>query len=69
MIGLLPRSAAPRLETKARPAALKAVGDDGSFEGYAALFGRVDLGRDLILPGAFSRSLAERGTAGVRMLF
>lgn len=62
-------SLAPRLETKARPGAFKAVSEDGSFAGYAALFGRVDLGRDLILPGAFARSLAERGPGGVRMLF
>ncbi|MBS7542010.1 HK97 family phage prohead protease [Ancylobacter oerskovii] len=56
-------------EVKARPAALAQIEADGSFEGYAALFGRVDLGRDLILHGAFSRSLAERGAGGVRMLF
>lgn len=60
--------AAPPLELK-RSALPAAVAPDGSFEGYAALFGRVDLGRDLILPGAFSRSLAERGAGGVRMLF
>jgi HK97 family phage prohead protease len=28
--------------------------------GYAALFDRVDAARDIILPGAFARSLAER---------
>ncbi|CAA0088121.1 Uncharacterised protein [Starkeya nomas] len=60
--------AAP-IQTKAQPGALARIEPDGSFEGYAALFGRVDLGRDLILPGAFSRSLAERGAPGVRMLF
>ena len=64
---------APPLQTKAKTApfagALANIAPDGSFEGYAALFGRVDLGRDLILPGAFARSLAERGAGGVRMLF
>ncbi len=30
------------------------------FAGYAALFGRRDAGRDLIRPGAFARTLAER---------
>ncbi|WP_425532005.1 HK97 family phage prohead protease [Ancylobacter koreensis] len=60
---------APPLQTKAQAGALASVAPDGSFEGYAALFGRVDLGRDLILPGAFARSLAERGAGGVRMLF
>ncbi|QIB35091.1 HK97 family phage prohead protease [Ancylobacter pratisalsi] len=60
---------APAIETKAQSGALAAIEPDGSFEGYAALFGRVDLGRDLILPGAFTRSLGERGVSGVRMLF
>lgn len=37
----------------ARPQALR-------FAGYAALFGKRDSGRDLIRPGAFARTLAER---------
>ncbi|MBB3769801.1 hypothetical protein FHS55_000387 [Angulomicrobium tetraedrale] len=72
MIGsarLAGEGALPPLQTKALAGRLAQVEPDGSFEGYAALFGRVDLGRDLILPGAFARSLAERGTSGVRMLF
>lgn len=64
----LPGRPAP-LQTKAQGGALANVAPDGSFEGYAAVFGRVDLGRDLILPGAFARSLAERGAGGVRLLF
>ncbi|MCK0196354.1 HK97 family phage prohead protease [Ancylobacter sp. 6x-1] len=63
------RSATLRLERKARGSALGPLAEDGTFEGYAALFNRIDLGRDLILPGAFSRSLAARGAGGVRMLF
>lgn len=59
----------PPRETKAQPGALARIAPDGRFEGYAALFGRVDLGRDLILPGAFAHSLAERGAGGVRLLF
>ncbi len=31
----------------------KAIGDTGSFEGYAAMFGNVDLGGDIIERGAF----------------
>lgn len=69
MMGLLQREASGRIETKVQPSALRGIQPDGSFEGYAALFGRVDLGRDLILPGAFARSLGERGSSGVRMLF
>ena len=30
------------------------------FAGYAAIFNRIDGGRDTILPGAFRRTLAER---------
>jgi len=30
------------------------------FAGYAALFGIVDAARDIILPGAFARTLADR---------
>jgi HK97 family phage prohead protease len=41
----------------------------GIFEGYASLFSREDLARDVIEPGAFRQSLAERGADGVRMLF
>lgn len=48
---------------------LKSVADDGTFEGYASLFGREDLGRDIVMAGAFKDSLARRGVRGVRMLF
>lgn len=48
---------------------LKSVDVDGVFEGYASLFGREDLGRDVVLAGAFRDSLARRDAAGVRMLF
>ena len=42
---------------------------DGHFSGYASLFGVPDLGRDVVVPGAFAASLARRGAAGVRLLF
>ncbi len=42
---------------------------DGHFTGYASVFGVPDLGRDVVLPGAFAASLARRGPQGVRMLF
>ena len=45
------------------------VESDGSFSGYASLFGRVDLGRDIVERGAFARSLSRRGASGIRMLF
>jgi len=49
--------------------ALDNVASDGSFAGYASLFDRVDLGRDVVARGAFAKSLKARGPAGIRMLF
>jgi len=49
--------------------ALEDVSGDGHFSGYASLFGAIDLGRDVIEPGAFTASLKRRGAADVRMLF
>lgn len=45
------------------------LGGDGTFSGYASLFGEVDLGKDVIERGAFQASLVERGHGGVRMLY
>jgi uncharacterized protein len=42
---------------------------DGTFEGYASIFNRRDMGADVVLPGAFRNSLATRGAGGIRMLF
>jgi uncharacterized protein len=42
---------------------------DGTFEGYASIFNRRDMGSDVVLPGAFRNSLASRGAGGIRMLF
>jgi len=42
---------------------------DGHFTGYASVFGVPDLGRDVVVPGAFAASLARQGPAGVRLLF
>ncbi|OZY52529.1 HK97 family phage prohead protease [Pseudomonas lundensis] len=42
------------------PFELKSVDDAGNFEGYAAVFNNVDLGDDVILPGAFTRVKTTR---------
>lgn len=59
----------PALRSRAFSFDCKSVDAGGVFTGYAARFNTVDLGRDLILPGAFAESVARRGAAGVRMLF
>lgn len=47
---------------------LKEIGEDGTFEGYAATFGNVDLGGDVIERGAFKGTLEARGARQVKML-
>lgn len=44
------------------------VDADGAFCGYASLFGRIDLGGDVVEAGAFARSLRRRGLPGVGLL-
>ena len=56
-------------ERKAARFEAKAVKPDGSFEGYASLFGAEDLGRDVVMPGAFRKSLLKRGARGVKLLY
>ncbi|WP_150288094.1 HK97 family phage prohead protease [Rhabdaerophilum calidifontis] len=41
----------------------------GEFEGYASVFGVMDLGRDVVLPGAFRATLERRGARGVKLLW
>lgn len=56
-------------ERKFLPEPLNAVDADGVFEGYASLFGAADLGKDVVMPGAFSDSLRRRGVRDVRLLW
>ena len=62
-------AASTALEAKFTALDLKAIADDGLFEGYASLFNREDMGGDLVLPGAFRDSLARRGPSGIKLLF
>jgi HK97 family phage prohead protease len=39
---------------------LKAIKDDGTFEGLAAVYGNEDLGGDIIEPGAFTKTIKEK---------
>ncbi len=58
-----------RVETKrASPVVMRST-LAGVIEGYACLFGVADSGGDIVQPGAFARSLAQRGAAGVKMLW
>jgi HK97 family phage prohead protease len=58
-----------RREMKRAPVAIGSVNDAGVFEGYASVFDIVDLGRDVVLPGAFRETLKRRGASQVKMLW
>lgn len=40
---------------------IKEIGEQGVFTGMAAVYGNVDLGKDKIIPGAFTKTLADKG--------
>lgn len=42
------------------PFEIKAVDEAGNFEGYASVFNNIDLGDDIILPGAFTKVKTTR---------
>ncbi|HQS18786.1 HK97 family phage prohead protease [Reyranella sp.] len=47
---------------------VKAVTAEGEFEGYASIFGNEDYGRDIMVAGAFTKSLARRPAGKVKLL-
>lgn len=47
-----------KMKYMARPFEVKAIGDDGTFEGYGSVFHVEDSYRDVVAPGAFTKSLA-----------
>ena len=54
---------------------LKAYHDDeddeakGMFSGYASIFGNKDLGNDVVVQGAFQKSIRAKGARKIKMLF
>jgi uncharacterized protein len=56
-------------EVKFAGAPLAKVSINGTFEGYASLFGVVDLGRDRVVPGAFRECLARKPPRAVKLLW
>lgn len=47
------------MEKKSFKFEIKELNEDGTFEGYASTFNKVDHGNDLIEPGAFKKTLKE----------
>lgn len=51
------------------PLSLKAIADDGCFVGYASVFDEVDNQQDVILRGAFARTVKGRGASKIKLLW
>lgn len=53
---------------KTKPAApvldIKSITDDGAFSGYLSIFNNMDSYREIVVPGAFQKSLAEHRRRG-----
>src|ERR1700754_5362483 len=62
--GLLTKNAGEPLE-------VKALGDDGTFEGYGSIFKNVDSYGEVVEPGAFTASLVDARQKGrsIKMLW
>jgi HK97 family phage prohead protease len=56
-------------EMKYAPSDIGRVALDGTFSGYASVYDKVDLGNDIVRPGAFAASLKRRDPSQIRMLF
>ncbi len=48
---------------------VKKLTEDGSFEGYASVFNIKDNGNDIVMPGAFTKSLKTKGADKIKMLW
>ena len=48
---------------------IKEVSADGTFTGYGSMFNNMDLDRDIIAPGAFSKSLQGKGPKKIKLLW
>jgi Escherichia/Staphylococcus phage prohead protease len=57
------------IERKYVPFDVKATGDDGTFEGYASVFGTIDQGGDIVDPGAFAGTLEQFLAKGIIALY
>lgn len=59
------------LTKNGEPLEIKAIGEDGSFEGYGSIFGNVDSYGEVVDPGAFTASLVDAKRKGrtIKMLW
>lgn len=57
------------LEVQAEIKAENSEEEAGVFTGYGSIFGNKDLGNDIVVEGAFAKSIAKRGAKGVKLLY
>lgn len=57
------------VEKKTYRADVKAEGEDGTFKALVSVFGNVDFQGDRVMPGAFSRTLKERGERPIPVIY
>jgi uncharacterized protein len=50
-----------QLEYKSAPLEIKAAGDQGIYDGWFSIFQNIDDGGDIVYPGAFAKTIQERG--------
>lgn len=43
--------------------------EEGTFEGYGSIFGNKDLGDDVVVAGAFAKSIGRKGAKAIKMLY
>jgi hypothetical protein len=48
---------------------IKEVSEDGTFSGYGSTFGNVDLGRDVMAKGAFTKALKKKNLRDIKLLW
>ena len=48
---------------------IKEVAEDGTFAGYGSTFGNVDLGRDIMAKGSFTKTLKRKSLRDIKMLW
>lgn len=56
-----------KASTKDFSFSLKAVGEEGVFEGYGAVFGNIDFGNDTIEAGAFAQTIKDIAASGRKL--
>ena len=56
-------------QTRIVPFELKGADEDGAFTGHASVFGVVDDHNEIVAPGAFAKTIAEKGARGVKLLW